>query len=51
MEKKIYDSDLLRQLNEQLITNYYYLGAYSDYNGMDVKNIKNEIIDAIKKSK
>lgn len=48
-DKKIKDSDLLVKLAESLKTNYYTFGAYADYNGLDVKNIKNPIVEAIEK--
>ena len=43
--EKIMDSELLRKDSEKLKTDYYTLGAYTDYNGMDVKNLKNPIFD------
>lgn len=44
MAKKITDSDLLISLSKSLETDYYTFGAYYDYNGMDVKNLKNQLI-------
>ena len=43
MEKIITDMDFLIELAESLETEFYTFGAYSDYNGMDVKNLKNPI--------
>lgn len=43
MGKKITDSDLLIELTKSMMTDYYTFGAYIDYNGLDVKNLKNPI--------
>ena len=48
MDNKITDSDLLNEMCSKLTTEFYTFGAYSEYDGLDVKNIKNEIIEAIK---
>ena len=41
MAKKIYDSDLLHKLEEAKSNQYYWLGAYTYYNGLDIKNAQN----------
>ena len=51
MEKKFTDENLLQKLCEKLKTKYYTFGAYSDYNGLDVKNLKNPFIEFINKQK
>lgn len=48
MDNKITDSDLLNEMCSKLTTEFYTFGAYSEYDRLDVKNIKNEIIEAIK---
>lgn len=45
MAKKYTDSDFLSKMINESETDYYTFGAFSDYNGMDVKNIKNPIFD------
>lgn len=45
LKKKFTDSDFLYKMIEESETDYYTFGAYSDFNGMDVKNIKNPIFD------
>lgn len=47
MGDKLTDSDLLNIMSTNLQTDYYTFGAYYDYNELDVKNIKNPIIEAI----
>lgn len=48
MNEKILDSDILDKIAESMKTDVYDFGAYYDFNGLDVKNIKNEIVEAIK---
>lgn len=50
MGKKIKDEELLIKMEESLKTDYYTFGAYTDYNGLDVKNIKTPIVEAIEKN-
>lgn len=45
---KHYDSELLEELANDLITDYNYSGAFSDYNGMDVRNLINPIFNKLK---
>lgn len=45
MDKKINDTYFLCKLAESLETEFYTFGIYSDFNGMDVKNIKNPIFE------
>ena len=45
--KKIMDSDILNQMIENMETDYYTFGAFTDYNDMDVKNLKNPLIESI----
>lgn len=45
MENKVDDTYFLCELAESMETEYYTFGAYSDYSGMDVKNIKNPIFE------
>lgn len=47
METKLTDTDLLEMMSKKLQTDYYTFGAYYDYNELDAKNIKNQIVDAI----
>ena len=51
MEKKITDSEILANICEKLKTKFYTFGAYTDYNGLDVKNLKNPLIEFIEKKK
>lgn len=51
MEKKITDEEILANICEKLKTKFYTFGAYSDYNGLDVKNLKNPFIEFIEKKK
>ena len=46
MEKKITDSEILASIYEKLKTKFY-----TDYNGLDVKNLKNPLIEFIEKKK
>lgn len=48
MDEKILDSELLERLEESMKSDVYDFGAYYDFNGLDVKNLKNEIVEAIK---
>ena len=50
MEKKITDSEILASICEKLKTKFYTFGAYTDYNGLDVKNLKNPLIEFIAES-
>ena len=45
VKKKFTDSDFLYKMIEETETDFYTFGAYSDFNGMDVKNLKNPIFD------
>lgn len=45
MDEKITDTYLLCKLAESMETDFYTFGAYSDYNGMDVQNLKNPIFE------
>lgn len=47
MGDKLTDTELLIMMSEKLKTDYYTFGAYYDYNGLDVKNLKNQIVEAI----
>lgn len=49
--KKIMDSDILNKMIENMETDYYTFGAFTDYNNMDVKNLKNPLIESIKNKK
>lgn len=51
MKKKITDEEILANICEKLKTKFYTFGAYSDYNGLDVKNLKNPFIEFIEKKK
>lgn len=51
MEKKITDSEILASICEKLKTKFYTFGAYTDYNGLDVKNLRNPLIEFIEKKK
>lgn len=44
-KKKVTDEDLLYQMIKETETDYYTFGAYTDYNNLDVKNLKNPIFD------
>lgn len=49
-EKKIItDGELLAKMAEEMQTEYYTFGAYTEYDGMDVKNLKNPLFDSLKK--
>jgi len=51
MEKRITDEEILANICEKLKTKFYTFGAYADYNGLDVKNLKNPFIEFINKQK
>lgn len=51
MRDKLTDTDLLEMMSKKLETDYYTFGAYYDYNELDVKNIKNQIVEAIENKK
>lgn len=40
MGKKLYDSDLLEMMEKEMETDYYTFGAYTDYDDLDVPNLK-----------
>ena len=42
-KKKVTDEDLLYQMIKETETDYYTFGAFTDYNNLDVKNLKNPI--------
>ena len=47
MDKKIMDGDLLQKMIENMETDYYTFGAFTDYNDLDVKNLKNPLCDSV----
>lgn len=51
MDKKLRDSQLLAKLIEASKKGVYTFGAYTDYNELDVKNLKNPLLEILKKQK
>jgi hypothetical protein len=45
-DKKVFtDSELLEKMYEELTSDYYTFGAYTEYDGLDVKNLKHPLFD------
>ena len=51
MDKKIMDSDLLQKMIENMETDYYTFGAFTEYNDLDVKNLKNPLWESVQNKK
>ena len=51
MDKKIMDSDLLQKMIENMETSYYTFGAFTNYNNLDVKNLKNPLWESVQNKK
>ena len=49
--KKLTDSDILKKMIENTETDYYTFGAFTEYNDLDVKNLKNPLFELIQKNK
>ena len=47
--EKMTDSERLNQMIEELQSDAYDFGAYIEFNELDVRNLKNPIIEALKK--
>jgi hypothetical protein len=45
---KMTDSERLTKMIEELQTDAYDFGAYIEFNELDVKNLKNPLIEALK---
>lgn len=51
MENKLRDSQILAKLIEAAKKGSYRFGTYTDYNELDVKNLKNPLLEILKKRK